>query len=65
MGTTTLAGILVLDSIVYEAEGGDDEGVKIHNEKTYTVSDTIGSASSVRRSSLLLKSSRKLVHKVS
>ncbi len=53
-----------LESVVYEAEDGNDEGAKIH-EKTSAVSGAIESTLSVGMSSVLLKSSKKLAHGVS
>ena len=48
----------VLESVVYEAEDGDDEGAKIQ-EKTSATSGAIELTPSVGRSSVLLKSSNK------
>jgi hypothetical protein len=55
----------ILESVVDEAEDGYDEGgAKIH-KKTSATSGAIGLTPSVGRSSVLLKSSKKLAHRVS
>jgi hypothetical protein len=55
---------LLFEPVVYQAEDGNDEGVKIQ-EKISTTSGAIGSTPRVRRSSLSLNSLRKLAHGVS
>jgi hypothetical protein len=54
----------VLESVVCEAKDGYDEGAKIQ-QKTTATSGAIGLTLSVGRSSSLLKSSKKLAHRVS
>jgi len=53
-----------LDSVVYEAKDGHDEGAKIH-ERRPPLRRSVWSLPSVGRSSLLLKPSKKLAHGVS
>jgi hypothetical protein len=55
----------VSDVVIYEAEDGYDEGVKIHKKKTSAMSGAIGSTPSVGRSSLSFKSSKIRAHGVS
>jgi len=55
----------VLESVIYEAEYGYDEGAKIHKKTSATSLWCYWSTPSVGRSSLLLKSSKKLAHGVS
>jgi hypothetical protein len=63
-GGAALSEGSVFEPLVDEAEDGYDEGAKIHKKTSY-VSGVIGSTLRVRRSSLLLKSSKKLAHGVS
>ena len=65
-GSTCSEAPEVLDVVVYEAEDSNDEGAKIHNRRPpLRLSGAIGSTPSVGRSSLSLKSSKKLAHGVS
>ena len=65
-GSTCSEAPEVLDVVVYEAEDGNDEGAKIHNRRPpLRLPGAIGSTPSVGRSSLSLKSSKKLAHGVS
>jgi hypothetical protein len=63
-GRSALADAASLESIVDEAEDGDDEGAKIH-ERRPPLRRSVWSLPSVGRSSTLLKFSRKLAHGVS
>lgn len=62
---TALANAATLDAVVDEAEDRDDEGAKIHKKKTSVTLGAIGLTPSVGRSSLWLKPSKKLAHRVS
>ena len=53
----------VRDPVVDEAKDGYDEGAKIQ-QKTSATSGAIGLIPSIGRSSMLLKSSKKLAHEV-
>jgi hypothetical protein len=67
-GSTCSEAPEVLDVVVYEAEDSNDEGAKIHNRRPplrLSGAIGIGSTPSVGRSSLSLKSSKKLAHGVS
>ena len=55
----------VLETVIYEAEDGYDEAAKIHKKTSATSLWCYWSTPSVGRSSLLLKSSKKLAHGVS
>ena len=65
-GSALAQGSSVFEPVVDEAEDGYNEGAKIHKKKTSaTLFGAIGSTLSVGRSSLWLKSSKKLAHGVS
>jgi hypothetical protein len=63
-GSTCSETAEVLDPVVDEAEDGDDEGAKIH-ERRPPIRRSVWSLPSVGRSSVWLKSSKKLAHGVS
>ena len=62
---TALTDTPSFELIVDKAENGDDEGAKIHEQKTSFCSRWIGTPPRVRRSSFSFKSSKKLAHGVS
>ena len=61
----TVAPLAPFELVVYEAEDRDNEGAKIHEQKTSFCSRWIGVPPRVGRSSTLLKFSMKLAHGVS
>jgi hypothetical protein len=64
-GTTPSEAPEVSDAVVDEAEDGHDEGAKIHKRRPpLRLYGAIGSTPSVGRSSVWLKSSKKLAHRV-
>ncbi len=64
-GGAALTDTPSFELIVYQTGDGYDEGAKIHKKKTSAASGAIESTPSVGRSSLSLKSSKKLAHWVS
>ena len=64
-GSAPSEGPEVLESVIYEAEDGYDEGAKIHKKTSATSLWCYWSTPSVGRSCVLLKSSMKLAHGVS
>jgi hypothetical protein len=63
-GSTCSEAPEVLDMVVYEAKDRDDKGARIRERKTSFSSRWIGAPPRVRRSSVLLKSSKKHAHGV-
>jgi hypothetical protein len=63
-GRSALANTAALEPVVDEAEGGNDEGAKIHKRRL-PLCRLVWSLPSVGRSFLWLKSSKKLAHEVS
>jgi hypothetical protein len=63
-GTALTEPMLSFELIVYQAKDGNDEGAKIHEQKTSFCSRWIGAPPRVGRSSVWLKCSMKLAHGV-